>query len=160
MWNNHRLNINPTTCSMSIFSCLVKHKMRQNISMIFYFSILVSLVSFQGIAHANSLEEVDDKELNKLLNQEQYVAVLFSKLHIFEIYLQLKCKELYTHSCIVTFPSSIILIWWLYNSRWRKKRRVNRGIWNRPRCSTGRSGGFTKRVGCQGNKQWRIKKVL
>lgn len=46
--------------------------------MIFYFSILVSLVSFQGIAHANSLEEVDDKELNKLLNQEQYVAVLFS----------------------------------------------------------------------------------
>ena len=55
--------------------------------MIFYFSILVSLVSFQGIAHANSLEEVDDKELNKLLNQEQYVAVLFSKLHIFEIYL-------------------------------------------------------------------------
>ena len=78
--------------------------------MIFYFSILVSLVSFQGIAHANSLEEVDDKELNKLLNQEQYVAVLFSKLHIFEIYLQLKCNELYTHSCIVTFPSSIILI--------------------------------------------------
>ena len=60
--------------------------------MIFYFSILVSLVSFQGIAHANSLEEVDDKELNKLLNQEQYVAVLFSKLHIFEIYLQLKCN--------------------------------------------------------------------
>ena len=60
--------------------------------MIFYVSILVSLVSFQGIAHANSLEEVDDKELNKLLNQEQYVAVLFSKLHIFEIYLQLKCN--------------------------------------------------------------------
>ena len=77
--------------------------------MIFYFSILVSLVSFQGIAHANSLEEVDDKELNKLLNQEQYVAVLFSKLHILEIYLQLKCKE-YTHSCIVTIPPSIILI--------------------------------------------------
>lgn len=46
--------------------------------MIFYVSILVSLVSFQGIANANSLEEVDDKELNKLLNQEQYVAVLFS----------------------------------------------------------------------------------
>lgn len=46
--------------------------------MTLYFSILVSLVSFQGIAHANSLEEVDDKELNKLLNQEQYVAVLFS----------------------------------------------------------------------------------
>jgi len=46
--------------------------------MIFYFSILVLLVSFQGIANANSLEEVDDKELNKLLNQEQYVAVLFS----------------------------------------------------------------------------------
>ena len=73
--------------------------------MIFYFSILVSLVSFQGIAHANSLEEVDDKELNKLLNQEQYVAVLFSKLHIFEIYLQLK-----RNSCIVTIPPSIILI--------------------------------------------------
>lgn len=51
--------------------------------MIFYFSILVLLVSFQGIANANSLEEVDDKELNKLLNQEQYVAVLFSKLHKF-----------------------------------------------------------------------------
>ena len=62
--------------------------------MIFYFSILVSLVSFQGIANANSLEEVDDKELNKLLNQEQYVAVLFSKLHKFETYLQLKCKQL------------------------------------------------------------------
>ena len=79
---------------MSIFSSLVKYKVRENISMIFYVSILVSLVSFQGIANANSLEEVDDKELNKLLNQEQYVAVLFSKLHKFETYLQLKCKQL------------------------------------------------------------------
>ena len=33
-----------------------------------------------GLVTANSLEEVDDKELQKLLNQEAYVAVLFSKL--------------------------------------------------------------------------------
>ena len=39
----------------------------------------VFLVIAQNGVKANSLEEVDDKELIKLINQEQYVAVLFSK---------------------------------------------------------------------------------
>jgi len=38
----------------------------------------VFLVIAQNGVKANSLEEVDDKELIKLINQEQYVAVLFS----------------------------------------------------------------------------------
>merc|ERR1712011_22711 len=67
-----------------------KTKLKQNISLnsrniykpglkaivltIFY----VFLVIAQNGVKANSLEEVDDKELIKLINQEQYVAVLFS----------------------------------------------------------------------------------
>ena len=46
-------------------------------SLILYF--VFSLVISKSITSANSLEEVDDKELTKLINQEQYVAVLFSK---------------------------------------------------------------------------------
>ena len=50
---------------------------RSKISMIlfFVFSFVISI----SVTSANSLEEVDDKELTKLINQEQYVAVLFSK---------------------------------------------------------------------------------
>ena len=68
-----------------------KIKLKQNISLnsrniykpglktivltIFYVFLVIAL---KGVK-ANSLEEVDDKELIKLINQEQYVAVLFSK---------------------------------------------------------------------------------
>ena len=45
----------------------------------FIFFYVFALVVSQSKAVANSLEEVDDKELAKLINQEQYVAVLFSK---------------------------------------------------------------------------------
>ena len=49
----------------------------------YIFSVL--LLS-QGRVTANSLEEVDEKELQKLLAQEQYVAVLFSKSMNFTIF--------------------------------------------------------------------------
>ena len=50
---------------------------KSKISLILYF--VFSLVISKYVTSANSLEEVDDKELTKLINQEQYVAVLFSK---------------------------------------------------------------------------------
>ena len=50
---------------------------RSKISMILFF--VFSLLISKSVTSANSLEEVDDKELTKLINQEQYVAVLFSK---------------------------------------------------------------------------------
>ena len=50
---------------------------RSKISMILFF--VLSFVISKSVTSANSLEEVDDKELTKLINQEQYVAVLFSK---------------------------------------------------------------------------------
>ena len=50
---------------------------RSKISMILFF--VFSFVISKSVTSANSLEEVDDKELTKLINQEQYVAVLFSK---------------------------------------------------------------------------------
>jgi len=49
---------------------------KSKISLILYF--VLSLVISKSVTSANSLEEVDDKELTKLINQEQYVAVLFN----------------------------------------------------------------------------------
>jgi len=47
------------------------------ISPLIFFYVFALVIS-QSRAGANSLEDVDDKELAKLINQEQYVAVLFS----------------------------------------------------------------------------------
>ncbi len=64
----------------SIYSILKEFKAGSKLSTLLVFYILSVLFLSHGKASANSLEEVDDKELQKLLNQEQYVAVLFSKL--------------------------------------------------------------------------------
>ena len=63
----------------SIYSVLKQFKLGSKVSTVLIFYILSVLFLSHGKASANSLEEVDDKELQKLLNQEQYVAVLFSK---------------------------------------------------------------------------------
>ena len=51
------------------------------ISPLIFFYVFALVIS-QSRAGANSLEDVDDKELAKLINQEQYVAVLFSKYRL------------------------------------------------------------------------------
>ena len=53
----------------------------------------VYLSSISGVVTANSLEEVDDQELQKLLIQENYVAVLFSKYSNYFRFLCLKEPE-------------------------------------------------------------------
>ena len=63
----------------SIYSVLKQFILGSKISTVLFFYILSVLFLSHGKASANSLEEVEDKELQKLLNQEQYVAVLFSK---------------------------------------------------------------------------------
>ena len=54
---------------------LINSRSKFSLLLFFVFSLVIS----QSVT-ANSLEEVDDKELTKLISQEQYVAVLFSKL--------------------------------------------------------------------------------
>ena len=49
-----------------------------SVTLLIFVCMFSVFLSHGGVA-ANSLEEVDEKELAKLLNQEQYVAVLFSK---------------------------------------------------------------------------------
>ena len=72
----HRNNLRS---KYSLCSVLNAFKLGSNISaLVLWYTFLVVGLS-QGKANANSLEEVDDKELQKLINQEQYVAVLFSK---------------------------------------------------------------------------------
>ena len=52
----------------------------QSTALLTIFCLLsVYLPSLSGVVTANSLEEVDEQELQKLLIQENYVAVLFSK---------------------------------------------------------------------------------
>jgi len=65
-------------CRYSVDSVLKTFRVGPKISMLLYCYIFSALLLSQGRATANSLEEVDDKELQKLLSQEQYVAVLFS----------------------------------------------------------------------------------
>ena len=55
---------------------LINSRSKFSLLLFFVFSLVIS----QSVTAANSLEEVDDKELTKLISQEQYVAVLFSKL--------------------------------------------------------------------------------
>lgn len=62
----------------SICSVLKEFKLGSKISTLLVFYILSALFLSHGKASANSLEEVEDKELRKLISQEQYVAVLFS----------------------------------------------------------------------------------
>ena len=57
-------------------------------------SIFFLLLVISNIAsvHPMSLEEVKDDELAKLINQEQFVLVLFSKLTILHVIFDYTCK--------------------------------------------------------------------
>ena len=59
----------------------------------FIICVVLAMIISQNKASANSLEEVDDKELSKLISQEQYVAVLFSKYPSFDPYSKNKSTD-------------------------------------------------------------------
>jgi len=78
------MRIKETQCTnnlrpkLSIYSVLKEFNFGSKISTLLVCYTFSVLLLSQGKATANSLEEVDNKELQKLISQEQYVAVLFS----------------------------------------------------------------------------------
>ena len=107
-------------------------------SLILYF--VFSLVISKSITSANSLEEVDDKELTKLINQEQYVAVLFSKF-----------SQLFSSICIMHFQCRIDRYWFsplcLLTYRWWRKCWIDWWVWICSRRSPRRFGWFLECMG-------------
>ena len=77
----------------------------QSTTLLTIFCLLpVFLSSLSGVVTGNSLEEVDDQELQKLLTQENYVAVLFSKLSLLSVLSAKKDPE-FLGQLIVLIPS-------------------------------------------------------